>query len=172
MASNVRRIRSERDCVSTWYNLFGYSGDGSEFGISDWIDKIHPGERRLLRMLPVLRAGYSSLARLKELPFSELKLSRSFVDGCSTDEKNSAICQMVIDLAHRFGSVVVGEGIEARADLQALMAMGCDFGQGFLLARPMDKQSFVSVLNQRAEQVRVSTLQTQALHSQPLSIQG
>jgi EAL domain-containing protein (putative c-di-GMP-specific phosphodiesterase class I) len=115
-------------------------------------------------------AGYSSLARLKELPFSELKLNRSFVDGCNTDEKNSAICQMVIDLAHRFGSVVVGEGIEARADLQALMAMGCDFGQGFLLARPMDKQSFISVLNQRAERVRLSNQQSLALHPQPLGV--
>jgi EAL domain-containing protein (putative c-di-GMP-specific phosphodiesterase class I) len=79
---------------------------------------------------------------------------------------------MVIGLAHRFGSVVVGEGVEARADLQALMAMGCDFGQGFLLARPMDKQSLVSVLKQRSERMRVANPQTPAPHPQPLSLRG
>ena len=55
-------------------------------------------------------AGYSSLSSLRELPFAELKIDRSFVTGCSVDATNAAICQTAIDLAHRFSSDAVAEG--------------------------------------------------------------
>lgn len=90
--------------------------------------------------------GYSSFARLRELPFSELKLDRSFVDGCSDDARNTGICQAVIDLAHHFGAVAVAEGIERREDLDAVVGMGCDIGQGYYFARPMPKAEFLSSL--------------------------
>ncbi len=77
-------------------------------------------------------AGYSSLSSMRDLPFAELKIDRSFARGCATDATNAAICQTAIDLAHRFGSAAVAEGVENQADLQALMVMGCDFGQGAL----------------------------------------
>ena len=75
-------------------------------------------------------AGYSSFSSLRTVPFAELKLAGQFVKGCATDANNAAICQTAIDLAHRFGSMAVAEGVESMADLQALVAMGCDFGQG------------------------------------------
>ena len=78
-------------------------------------------------------AGYSSFSSLRDLPFTELKLHALFVKNCAVDVTNAAICQTAIDLAHRFGSVVVAEGIDAIADLQALIVMGCDLGQGMLL---------------------------------------
>ena len=53
--------------------------------------------------------GYSSLARLKELPFAELKLDRTFVTDCGTDKVNAPLCKTVIDLAHNFGSVAVAD---------------------------------------------------------------
>ncbi|MFN3462420.1 MAG: EAL domain-containing protein, partial [Oceanibaculum sp.] len=88
-------------------------------------------------------AGFSSFASLRDLPFSELKVDSSFVKNCAIDANNAAICQTAIDLAHRFGSVAVAEGIETMADLQALVVMGCDFGQGMLVAPPMPKASAV-----------------------------
>jgi EAL domain-containing protein (putative c-di-GMP-specific phosphodiesterase class I) len=94
-------------------------------------------------------AGYSSLASLRELPFVEIKLDRSFVQNCATDPTNGAICQTAIDLAHRFGSKAAAKGVESQADLQALMAMGCDFGQGDLIAPPMSREHFLALLNQR-----------------------
>jgi EAL domain-containing protein (putative c-di-GMP-specific phosphodiesterase class I) len=94
-------------------------------------------------------AGYSSLASLRELPFVEIELDRSFVRDCATDASNRAICQTAIDLAHRFGSAAAAEGVENQADLQALMAMGCDFGQGDLIAPPMSREHFLALLNQR-----------------------
>jgi len=96
-------------------------------------------------------AGYSSLSTLRELPFVELKLDESFVRNCATDPTNAAICQTAIDLAHRFGSAAVAEGIENPADLQALMVMGCDFGQGVLIAPPMPQQRFLDLLYQRVK---------------------
>jgi EAL domain-containing protein (putative c-di-GMP-specific phosphodiesterase class I) len=94
-------------------------------------------------------AGYSSLSSLRELPFAELKIDRSFVTGCSLDATNAAICQTVIDLAHRFGSDAVAEGVETQTDLQALMVMGCDFGQGVLMSPPMPKARLLELLQKR-----------------------
>ncbi len=87
--------------------------------------------------------GYSSLVRLKELPFAELKLDRAFVTDCGTDKVNAPLCKTVIDLAHNFGSVAVAIGIEKASDALALVSMGCDYGQGFLLGQPMPEERFV-----------------------------
>jgi EAL domain-containing protein (putative c-di-GMP-specific phosphodiesterase class I) len=94
-------------------------------------------------------AGYSSFSSLRNLPFAELKIDRSFTKGSATDAANAAICQTVIDLAHRFGSAAVAEGVESQADLHALMAMGCDFGQGPIIAPAMPKEQFLDMLRQR-----------------------
>jgi len=75
----------------------------------------------------------SSLPRLKELPFAELKLDRAFVTDCGTDKVNAPLCKTVIDLAQNFGSIAVAVGIEKGSDALALVSMGCDYGQGFLL---------------------------------------
>jgi EAL domain-containing protein (putative c-di-GMP-specific phosphodiesterase class I) len=94
--------------------------------------------------------GTSSLARLGEMPFDELKLDRAFVADCGTDKTNAPLCKTVIDLAHNFGKVAVAIGIEKAADAVALVSMGCDFGQGFLLGQPMPEERFISLLRQRA----------------------
>jgi EAL domain-containing protein (putative c-di-GMP-specific phosphodiesterase class I)/CheY-like chemotaxis protein len=94
--------------------------------------------------------GYSSLARLKTLPFAELKLDPTFVADCGTDRINAPLCKTVIDLAHNFGSLAVAIGIEKASDALALTSMGCDIGQGFLLGQPMPEERFISLLRQRA----------------------
>ena len=99
-------------------------------------------------------AGYSSFHSLRELTFAELKLNHGFVKNCATDATNAAICQTAIDLAHRFGSAAVAEGIETMADLQALQIMGCDFGQGILLSPPMPLPQFMALLQQRMNRPR------------------
>jgi EAL domain-containing protein (putative c-di-GMP-specific phosphodiesterase class I) len=111
-------------------------------------------------------AGYSSFSALRALPFAELKIDRSFVTGCATDAANGAICQTAIDLAHRFGSAAVAEGVESSADLQTLMVMGCDFGQGPLIAPPMPKERFVELLRQRMNKPRAVSPRD-AMHVSP-----
>ena len=95
--------------------------------------------------------GYSHLARLRELPFAELKLDRNLVANCGDDPTSAALCQTSIDLAHRFGSIAVAEGIEKNSELEMLLKMCCDLGQGFLFAPPMPLDRFVGLLKQRAQ---------------------
>ena len=93
--------------------------------------------------------GYASLTKLKELPFAEMKLDRSFVVGCGTDKAHAPICKTVIDLAHSFGSLAVGIGLEKASDAMALVSMGCDLGQGFLFGQPLPEERFTALLKQR-----------------------
>jgi EAL domain-containing protein (putative c-di-GMP-specific phosphodiesterase class I)/FixJ family two-component response regulator len=91
-------------------------------------------------------AGYASLSRLNDLPFVEVKIDRSFVSGCDTDKLKHALCQTVVDLAHRFGATACAEGVETTEELRALVAMQCDAAQGFLFAKPMPAAALVSTL--------------------------
>jgi EAL domain-containing protein (putative c-di-GMP-specific phosphodiesterase class I)/CheY-like chemotaxis protein len=93
---------------------------------------------------------YSAVMRLSDVPFAELKLDRSFVTGCGTDSASAPLCKAAIELAHSFGSVAVGVGIERASDALALVGMGCDYGQGFLLGQPMPEERFIALLRQRA----------------------
>jgi EAL domain-containing protein (putative c-di-GMP-specific phosphodiesterase class I) len=94
--------------------------------------------------------GYSHLARLKDLPFAEVKLDRSLVTNCGENQNNASLCQAAIDLAHGFGCVAVGEGIESAAELKALTQMGCDLGQGYLFAKPMERDQLLHSLVQHS----------------------
>jgi EAL domain-containing protein (putative c-di-GMP-specific phosphodiesterase class I) len=95
-------------------------------------------------------AGFSSFERLRELPFGELKLHAGFVAGCAEDTRNAGICGASIDLAHRFDVVAVADGLENTPDLRALQRMGCDVGQGPLLADPMPRSEFIAALHERS----------------------
>jgi EAL domain-containing protein (putative c-di-GMP-specific phosphodiesterase class I) len=119
---------------------------------SDLTKKLQPLNVKLA--LDDFGRGYSSLVRLKELPFAELKLDRAFVIDCGTDKVNAPLCKTVIDLAHNFGSIAVAIGIEKASDAVALVRMGCDYGQGFLLGQPMPEERFTSLLRQRAATIK------------------
>jgi EAL domain-containing protein (putative c-di-GMP-specific phosphodiesterase class I) len=95
-------------------------------------------------------AGYSSLARLSELPFSEIKLDRSFVHGCADDKEKREMCQSVMDLAKRFEIVAVAEGVETHEDLRVIVEIGYPVAQGFLFAKPMPCAEFVELMTARA----------------------
>jgi EAL domain-containing protein (putative c-di-GMP-specific phosphodiesterase class I) len=81
--------------------------------------------------------GYSSLAYLKELPVGELKIDKSFIQHMAEDQQDRKIVQSIIDLAHNLEMSVVAEGIENQQTLDMLIGMGCDYGQGFYIGRPM-----------------------------------
>jgi EAL domain-containing protein (putative c-di-GMP-specific phosphodiesterase class I) len=106
--------------------------------------------------------GVSSLMKVKEIPFAEMKLDRVFVTDCSADKVNASICKTVIDMAHNFGGLAVGIGIEKASDLNTLVAMGCDLGQGYLLGQPMAEERFAALLKQRVAS------QTPAYNGPPL----
>jgi diguanylate cyclase (GGDEF)-like protein len=82
--------------------------------------------------------GYSSLAYLCQFPVDELKIDRSFISGICTTTSNLAIVRTIIELAKTLHLQTVAEGIEDHGQLEALERLGCDIGQGFYLARPLD----------------------------------
>jgi diguanylate cyclase (GGDEF)-like protein/PAS domain S-box-containing protein len=80
--------------------------------------------------------GYASLGVLRDLPADIVKIDRAFVAALGESERDRAIVQHAIDLAHRLGLVVVGEGVETLTQLQILDELGCDRVQGFAFAEP------------------------------------
>jgi EAL domain-containing protein (putative c-di-GMP-specific phosphodiesterase class I) len=86
--------------------------------------------------------GYSTLEQAELLPFAELKIDRSKVDGCGRGPAQHRECSEIVTLAHRLGMTAVAEGVEDMNDLQSLVEMGCDMAQGFALASPMEREVF------------------------------
>ncbi|MBK8526517.1 MAG: EAL domain-containing response regulator [Rubrivivax sp.] len=88
--------------------------------------------------------GYSSLAQLRDVPFDELKLDRSFVHGASSNPQLQAILRATLDMARQLGLRTVAEGVEDREDWDNLRDMACDFAQGYLIARPMPAEAILN----------------------------
>jgi EAL domain-containing protein (putative c-di-GMP-specific phosphodiesterase class I)/CheY-like chemotaxis protein len=94
--------------------------------------------------------GFSSLQRLLRLPFSELKLDRSFIKDIDSDRTTRIVIESVIQLSLRLGLHTVAEGIETPAQLDALRKLGCEVAQGYLFARAMPGDSFEQWLAERS----------------------
>jgi diguanylate cyclase (GGDEF)-like protein/PAS domain S-box-containing protein len=81
--------------------------------------------------------GYASLAYLRQLPLDIIKIDPSFVAGLGHDDTLALLTRTVVQVGRDLGLRVIAEGIEQPRQLLALREMGCDYGQGFLVARPM-----------------------------------
>jgi EAL domain-containing protein (putative c-di-GMP-specific phosphodiesterase class I) len=81
--------------------------------------------------------GYSSLSYLRELPVHALKIDRSFITDLLDEPDSEAIVRSIIDLARNLGLETVAEGVEDERVGDRLMSLGCDYVQGFAIARPM-----------------------------------
>ncbi len=86
--------------------------------------------------------GYSSLVQLHQLPFSEMKIDRSFVIGMQTSKDCRTIVRSIVDLAHNLGLEVIAEGVETAAALDQLREFGCDLAQGYHIGKPMPPEVF------------------------------
>ncbi len=86
--------------------------------------------------------GYSSLSYLKRLPIDELKIDRSFIQSMGSSDKDAAIVQSIIELAHRLQLTVVAEGVEDAASAAFLQQHQCDTIQGFYYSRPVSLADF------------------------------
>ena len=90
--------------------------------------------------------GYSSLAYLTRFPVNKLKIDRSFIRNVCIDEQNAEISRAIVSLGHTLNMKVVAEGIELEQQLEFLKSEGCDEGQGYLIAKPLPHDEFVSFL--------------------------
>ena len=91
--------------------------------------------------------GYSSLNYLKKLPVNQLKIDKSFVDDLTFDEDDRVIISAVISLAAAMKMSCVAEGIETQAQLNKLVEMGCEQGQGYLFSQPLPLKEIKTWLN-------------------------
>jgi diguanylate cyclase (GGDEF)-like protein len=91
--------------------------------------------------------GYSSLAYVRHLPVSELKIDRSFVKGVAESHTDAMIVHSTIELAHSLNFKVVAEGVETEAVSDRLRELGCDLGQGYLYAKPLPREALYQWLD-------------------------
>ena len=89
---------------------------------------------------------YSSLSYLTRLPVDALKIDRSFLERFGEDPRNKTVVEAVVTLAHSLGLEVTGEGVERAEQLELLRGMGCDFAQGYYLARPVPSEEVKQLL--------------------------
>lgn len=90
--------------------------------------------------------GYSSLSRLYSLPIHTLKIDQTFVHAIDSNLGGREVVRIIVSLAHSLGMDVVAEGIETKAHLDFLQAIGCDLGQGYFLARPQSAHQITQLL--------------------------
>ncbi|MGI4939492.1 MAG: EAL domain-containing protein, partial [Janthinobacterium lividum] len=81
--------------------------------------------------------GYSSLSYLKNYPLDTIKIDRSFISAIPEEERTMAIVETIVRLGHALKLEVVAEGVETAAQLDAATRLGCDYIQGYLMARPL-----------------------------------
>jgi len=107
--------------------------------------------------------GYASLAYLRRLPLDIIKIDPSFVAGLGQDDTLTLLTKTVVQVGRDLGLRVIAEGIEQPRQLTALREMGCCYGQGFLVARPMDAsgvEALIKTLGENPEAPTVSECET------------
>jgi diguanylate cyclase (GGDEF)-like protein len=163
LAVNLSAIQLQRDAIAPVVeSALGAAGlDGRRFTleltesaiVSD-PDRI-AGTMRALKELGTTLAmddfgtGYSNLSYLQKLPIDILKMDRSFVTGMLADRDKVAIVRAILSLAQALGKKTTAEGIETIELAQTLAAMGCDYGQGYLYARPLEASDALALLASR-----------------------
>jgi EAL domain-containing protein (putative c-di-GMP-specific phosphodiesterase class I) len=90
--------------------------------------------------------GYATFDRLRGMPFTELKLEGTMVNGCARDTALRSICKAAVQLAHGFGATAIAEGLEQPDDLKVVRSLGFDMAQGYIFSRPLPFQDFCKVV--------------------------
>jgi EAL domain-containing protein (putative c-di-GMP-specific phosphodiesterase class I) len=87
--------------------------------------------------------GYSSMQQLTRIAFTEIKIDQSFVTNAAKQESAKVILKSSLDMAKNLKITAVAEGIETQEDWNLLRQLGCDLGQGYLIARPMESVAYL-----------------------------
>ena len=92
--------------------------------------------------------GFSSISYLKKFPTDYIKIDKSFVNAMTDVSNDKVLCEAIIVMAKKLGISVVAEGVETEEQFNILSAMGCDYAQGYLIARPMQLSDFDAYLKE------------------------
>lgn len=157
-AVNVSPVELHDDrFLATTLGILGmYSLGNADVELEITETAVLASERKTSEMVDLLRrqgvrvalddfgVGYSSLAHLREIPFSKLKIDRTFVHGATASHRCRTIVRSMVDLGKGLRVTVNAEGVETADQLRFLYEAGCDEVQGYLFARPMPPQRFES----------------------------
>lgn len=94
--------------------------------------------------------GYSSLNYLREIPVTEIKIDKSFIDDICEDERQRMLTKAIINISHDLKLKVVAEGVETEEQLSVLQKMNCDYIQGYLLGKPENEEKNIMLLERQA----------------------
>ncbi len=104
-------------------------------------------ERNIKLCIDDFGTGYSSLSYLRYLPVDTVKIDRSFIEP-EINNTNYDIVKAIVNLAHSLGLDVIAEGIETKTQLEMLRCLGCEYGQGYFFAYPMNSSEVLDVVLQ------------------------
>ncbi|MFC3532353.1 EAL domain-containing protein [Vogesella facilis] len=152
---SARNLRDEglQDKIRQWQAARGLPAGWLELEITE--SSVMEDPELALNLLHALRAdgiplyvddfgtGYSSLSYLQKLPVDYIKIDQSFVAKMSSSNDSAMIVRSTIDLVRDLGRKTVAEGVESLAHWQQLAALGCDFAQGYFIAKPMPAETFL-----------------------------
>ncbi len=93
--------------------------------------------------------GYSSMSYLRRYPIDTVKIDQSFVARIDTDEESLEIVKSIVTMAHNLKMDVVAEGVETERQLERLLSLNCEYGQGYYFSRPVERDAAEALL--RAE---------------------
>lgn len=91
--------------------------------------------------------GYSSLSYLKKFDIDYIKIDKSFVSTLATGSSEMALCEAMVEMAHKLGIKVIAEGVETKLQRDLLRQIQCDYGQGYLFSRPLPIEEFEKLLS-------------------------
>jgi diguanylate cyclase (GGDEF)-like protein len=114
------------------------------FDVMDKLRNFHKAGMQLA--MDDFGTGYSAMAYLKKFNIHFLKIDRSFVRDLETDPGDRAIAEAIVVMAHRLGLNVIAEGVETEGQRDLLAAVGCDYLQGYLYAKPMPTEEFLEFI--------------------------
>ena len=114
----------------------------------DWVKDIllELKKRKIHLCIDDFGTGYSSLSRLHHFPISTLKIDRSFISRIGAMGENSEIVQAIVTLAQTLSMDVVAEGIEVSEQISPLIALQCEYGQGYFFSKPVDSEAATALL--------------------------
>jgi len=114
----------------------------------DWVKDVllELKQRKIHLCIDDFGTGYSSLSRLHNFPISTLKIDRSFVSRIGALGENLEIVQTIVNLAQTLGMDVVAEGIEMPEQVDPLIELRCEYGQGYLFSKPLDSEATEALL--------------------------
>lgn len=153
---SARNLRDDAlpEKIISWLNEYGVNPEMLEFEITESSIMEEPEQSMLLLhamknvnfalYIDDYGTGYSSLKYIQQLPVDYIKIDQSFVTYMVEDESSRLIVQSTIELVKGLGRKTVAEGVESFAVLQQLKALGCDYAQGYFIAKPMPAKQFQS----------------------------